>query len=45
MKVNTVKNSIASLNLIPNEIYMREVIIHKLDRFITAEFNTLKIAF
>lgn len=44
MKVNTVKNSIVSLNLIPNEIYMREVIIHKLDRFITAEFNTLKIA-
>lgn len=43
MKVNTVKNSIASLNLIPNEIYMREII-HKLDRFITAEFNTLKIA-
>lgn len=44
MKVNTVKISFTSLNLIPNETYMRKVIIHKPDRFITAEFNTLKIA-
>lgn len=45
MKVNIVKNSIVFLNLILNEIYMREVIIYKFDRFIIVEFNMLKIVF
>lgn len=45
MKVNIVKNSIVFLNLILNEIYMKEVIIYKFDRFIIVEFNMLKIVF
>lgn len=45
MKVNIVKNSIVFLNLILNEIYMREVIIYKFDWFIIVEFNMLKIVF